>query len=162
MRSPVSRGVLLVVTLLWGSTNPGPGQRGDRQPAIDAPRAVDVRARRGEKIAYHRYLGDAEGSQILRWWSGGGDEQQLTTGQPAASPRWAPGGTKIAYGHGRRELTMMDFAIDRCSGDMGRLLVENGAEISSIHGAALIGDLARIKAFLDDGANVNDRVVVRG
>jgi pectate lyase len=39
--------------------------------------------------------------------------------------------------------------------DIVELLLSKGAEVSSIHIAALLGDLARVKAFLERGTNVN-------
>jgi len=53
-----------------------------------------------------------------------------------------------------RGLTPLDSAY--FSGKaMGQLLVEKGAEVSSLQSAALIGDLAKVKTFLDAGVDVN-------
>jgi cytohesin len=38
---------------------------------------------------------------------------------------------------------------------IGELLVAKGAEVSSLHAAAYVGDLAKAKAFIDEGVEVN-------
>ena len=53
--------------------------------------------------------------------------------------------------------TPLDVAIQQNHKDIVRLLVANGAEPSSIFTAAQIGDLARVKAFLEQGVNANAR-----
>jgi len=49
----------------------------------------------------------------------------------------------------------LDMAIDQNHKDILNLLVANGAGPSSIFAAAQIGDLASVKAFLEEGINVN-------
>jgi cytohesin len=39
----------------------------------------------------------------------------------------------------------------------GELLVAKGAEVSSLHAAAYVGDLAKVKAFIDEGIDVNSK-----
>jgi len=51
--------------------------------------------------------------------------------------------------------TPIDVAISRNRKQIVQLLLAKGATISSIHVAAQMGDLARVKAFLEEGTDVN-------
>jgi pectate lyase len=51
--------------------------------------------------------------------------------------------------------TALDYAMGKFNLEIVKLLVDKTAEVSSIHIAAAIGDLAKVKAFLEEGANVN-------
>jgi pectate lyase len=53
--------------------------------------------------------------------------------------------------------TALDVALDRNQKDIIELLVAKGAEVSSMHIAAAIGDLAKVRGFLEKGADVNMR-----
>jgi ankyrin repeat protein len=53
--------------------------------------------------------------------------------------------------------TPLDFAAYGSSLAIGELLVAKGAEISSMHAAAYLGDLAKVRAFIDQGADVNEK-----
>ena len=53
--------------------------------------------------------------------------------------------------------TALDVALDRNQKDIVELLVAKGAEVSSIYVAARIGDLAKVRGFLEKGADVNMR-----
>ncbi|MFC1604708.1 ankyrin repeat domain-containing protein [Planctomycetota bacterium] len=53
--------------------------------------------------------------------------------------------------------TPLDVAAYSASPAMGELLVAKGAEISSLHAAAYLGDLTKVKAFIDEGAKVNKK-----
>jgi ankyrin repeat protein len=53
--------------------------------------------------------------------------------------------------------TPLDVAAYGVSPAVGQLLIANGAEISSLHSAAYMGDLAKMKAFIDEGADVNQK-----
>ena len=57
----------------------------------------------------------------------------------------------------KSNFTPLDFAIDKGSPAIGRLLVERGAAVSSIHAAALVGDLAKVKSFLEKGSGVGEK-----
>jgi len=51
----------------------------------------------------------------------------------------------------------LQFAADNGHKEIVELLIANGAEISSIHTAVRIGDLTKVKAFLEKGADVNSK-----
>ena len=51
--------------------------------------------------------------------------------------------------------TPLDVAAYGVSTAIGELLVAKGAEVSSLHAAAYVGDLAKVKAFIDEGVEVN-------
>ncbi|TFH51350.1 MAG: hypothetical protein E4G89_02150, partial [Methanothrix sp.] len=53
--------------------------------------------------------------------------------------------------------THLDFAVIRGSPAMGQLFVERGADVSSIHAAALIGDMAKVRFFLNKGVDVYEK-----
>jgi len=57
----------------------------------------------------------------------------------------------------KSNFTPLDFAIDKFSPAIGRLLVERGAAVSSIHAAAFVGDLAKVKSFLENGVGVGEK-----
>ena len=69
----------------------------------------------------------------------------------------AKGADVDARAENEKSLTPLDFAIDRGSPAIGRLLIERGAAVSSIHAAALVGDLAKVKSFLENGAGVGEK-----
>ena len=46
---------------------------------------------------------------------------------------------------------------DNVSTGMGELLVAKGADISSLHAAAYVGDLGKVKSFIDEGVAINDK-----
>ena len=58
--------------------------------------------------------------------------------------------------------TSLDIAVQQNHREIVELLLANGAEASSIFGAACIGDLATVKAFLEKGVDVNARGTRRG
>jgi len=58
---------------------------------------------------------------------------------------------------GKAGETPLEFAIYYRA--VGQLLVEKGAEASSLQSAAFMGDLAKVKTFLDAGAGVNAKNV---
>jgi len=60
---------------------------------------------------------------------------------------------------GKAGETPLDFAIYGGKA-IGKLLVEKGAEVSSLQSAAFIGDLAKLKTFLDEGVDVNAKNAV--
>ncbi len=51
--------------------------------------------------------------------------------------------------------TALDLALNQGRKDVGELLVAKGAAVSSIQAAARLGDLAKVKAFLEQGIDVN-------
>jgi ankyrin repeat protein len=51
--------------------------------------------------------------------------------------------------------TPLDVAAYGASPAVGELLVAKGAEVSSLHAAACIGDLVKVKAFINDGVDVD-------
>jgi len=53
--------------------------------------------------------------------------------------------------------TALDVALDQNQKDIIELLIAKGAEVSSIYVAARIGDLAKVRGFLEEGADVNMR-----
>jgi len=53
--------------------------------------------------------------------------------------------------------TPLDLAVTRNRPAIGELLVAKGAVISSLHAAAFVGDLAKVKAFIDEGVEVNKK-----
>ncbi|MBL7184872.1 MAG: ankyrin repeat domain-containing protein [Phycisphaerae bacterium] len=53
--------------------------------------------------------------------------------------------------------TPLDVAAYGVSPAIGELLVAKGAEVSSLHAAAFVGDLAKVKAFIDEGVEVNKK-----
>ncbi|MEJ2702294.1 MAG: ankyrin repeat domain-containing protein [Sedimentisphaerales bacterium] len=53
--------------------------------------------------------------------------------------------------------TPLDVAAYGVSPAIGELLTANGAEISSLHAAAYMGDLAKVKSFIDKGSDVNEK-----
>jgi ankyrin repeat protein len=54
--------------------------------------------------------------------------------------------------------TPVDIALSRNRNEVVKLLIAKGADVSSVHLAAYIGDLARVKAFIQEGIDVNTRV----
>ncbi|MFB0554352.1 MAG: ankyrin repeat domain-containing protein [Phycisphaerae bacterium] len=59
---------------------------------------------------------------------------------------------------GKAGETPLDFAIYYEA--IGLLLVQKGAEVTSIQSAAFIGDLNKVKAFIGEGADVNNKNVL--
>ncbi|MEJ2705466.1 MAG: ankyrin repeat domain-containing protein, partial [Sedimentisphaerales bacterium] len=55
------------------------------------------------------------------------------------------------------EETPLDVAAYGVSPAIGQLLIANGAEISSLHAASYMGDLAKVKSFIDKGSDVNEK-----
>jgi len=53
--------------------------------------------------------------------------------------------------------TPLDIAMSQNRKDIVDLLISKGAEVSSMHIAAAIGDLAKVRGFLEKGADVNIR-----
>jgi pectate lyase len=53
--------------------------------------------------------------------------------------------------------TPLDVAAYGVSPAIGELLMAKGATISSLHAAAYMGDLAKVKSFIDEGADVNQK-----
>ena len=53
--------------------------------------------------------------------------------------------------------TPLDVAAYGVSADIGKLVVAQGAKVSSLNAAAYLGDMDKVKAFLDEGANVNEK-----
>jgi pectate lyase len=53
--------------------------------------------------------------------------------------------------------TPLDVAAYGVSSIIGELLIANGAEISSLHAAAFMGDLAKVKSLIDKGNDVNEK-----
>ena len=53
--------------------------------------------------------------------------------------------------------TPLDFAVTRKQRDIAELLVARGAEISTIHSAAYLGNLDEVEKFLDSGTSVDAR-----
>ncbi|MEJ2705589.1 MAG: ankyrin repeat domain-containing protein, partial [Sedimentisphaerales bacterium] len=59
--------------------------------------------------------------------------------------------------------TPLDVAAYGVPTAIGELLIANGAEISSLHAAAYLGDMGKVKSFIDGGADVNQKKgTVRG
>jgi ankyrin repeat protein len=56
--------------------------------------------------------------------------------------------------------TPLDVAAYGVSAAIGELLVAKGAEVSSLHAAAYVGDLAKVKAFIDEGVEINKKAMV--
>jgi len=63
-------------------------------------------------------------------------------------------GAKVNAGSKAGE-TPLDVAAHGVSAAIGELLVAKGAKISSLHAAAYVGDLTKVKAFINDGVDVN-------
>lgn len=59
---------------------------------------------------------------------------------------------------GERGISALAFCVDPGSSAIARLLVANGAKVTRIHFAALAGDLAKVKEFLENGADVSKKV----
>ncbi len=51
--------------------------------------------------------------------------------------------------------TPLDFAVTRKQRDIAELLVSRGAEISTIHSAAYLGNLDEVEKFVDTGTNID-------
>ncbi|MHC4534324.1 MAG: ankyrin repeat domain-containing protein [Planctomycetota bacterium] len=58
--------------------------------------------------------------------------------------------------------TSLDIAVQQNHREIVELLLTNGAKASSIFGAAGVGDLATVKAFLEKGVDANARGISRG
>jgi pectate lyase len=54
--------------------------------------------------------------------------------------------------------TPLDIALSRNRKDIIELLISKGADVSSVHLAAYIGDLAKVKAFIQEGIDINTKV----
>jgi len=53
--------------------------------------------------------------------------------------------------------TPLDVAAYGVSASIGEMLVAKGAEVSSLHTAAYMGDLSKVEAFTEEGADVNQK-----